>query len=106
MESLIGDDCFRKLDNQQYIIFYFTASWCKPCQSIHDDLEKLSKSLDSNKIIIYKIDIDEDDNTEICEKCQVNSVPTFLLFKNRSLLSNISGANFKNIINMINNYCK
>ena len=106
MESLVGDDCFRKLDNIQYLIFYFTASWCKPCQSIHDELVNLSKTFDPNHIIIYKIDIDEDDNTEICEKCQVNSVPTFLLFKNRSLLSKTSGANVQNVKDMINNYCK
>ena len=105
MDCLIGDDCFRVLDKEQYIIFYFTASWCKPCQSIYPDLLKIIEKIDNQKILMYKIDIDEDNNNEICEKCNVKSVPTFLLFKNRSLVSNTSGANIQNVINMINN-CK
>ena len=106
MESLIGDNCFRVLDNDKYIIFYFTASWCKPCQSIYPDLLKIMGKLDNQKTVMYKIDIDEDDNKEICDKCNVKSVPTFLLFKNRSLLSNTSGANITNVENMINFNCK
>ena len=106
MESLIGDNCFRILDKEQYIIFYFTATWCKPCQSIYPDLLKLIEKIDKNKILFYKIDIDENDNNEICEKCNVTSVPTFLLFRNRSLITKSSGANINNIINMINNFCK
>ena len=106
MECLVGDDCFRTLDKEQYIIFYFTASWCKPCQSIYPDLLKIIEKLDNQKILMYKIDIDEDNNNEICEKCNIKSVPTFLLFRNRSLLSNTSGANIKNVIQMINNNCK
>jgi len=106
MECLIGDHCFSILDKEQYIIFYFTASWCKPCQSIYPDLLKLIETLDNQKIIMYKIDIDDDNNDEICEKCQIKSVPTFLLFKNRTLLSNSLGANIQNVIQMIHNYCK
>lgn len=106
MESLIGDNCFRILDKEQYIIFYFTASWCKPCQNIYPDLLKIIEKIDKNKILFYKIDIDENDNNEICEKCNVTSVPTFLLFRNRSLVTKSSGANINKVINMINNFCK
>ena len=106
MECLIGDNCFRILDKEQYIIFYFTASWCKPCQSIYPDLLKLMETVDNQKIIMYKIDIDDDNNNEFCEKCNIKSVPTFLLFKNRTLLSNSSGANIQNVSQMITNYCK
>ena len=106
MESLIGDNCFRILDKEQYIIFYFTASWCKPCQNIYPDLLKIIEKIDKNKILFYKIDIDENDNNEICEKCNVTSVPTFLLFRKRSLVTKSSGANINNVINMINNFCK
>ena len=59
MESLIGDNCFGILDKEQYIIFIFTASWCKPCQNIYRDLLKIIEKIDKNKILFYKIDIDE-----------------------------------------------
>ena len=38
MESLVGDECFTCLDKSQYIIFYFTASWCGPCQKIYPEI--------------------------------------------------------------------
>jgi len=106
MESLVGDDCFTCLDKTQYILFYFTASWCGPCQKIYPDILELIKTLSSDQILFYKIDIDDESNNEICEKCNIKSVPTFLLFKNRTLISQTKGADINNIINMINNNCK
>ena len=106
MECLVGDNCFRILDKNQYIIFYFTASWCKPCQKIYPDILKLIEKLDKTKILLFKIEIDNDLNDEICKKCNIKSVPSFLLFKQRTLLSNFSGSNIDLLINMINNFCK
>ena len=105
MNCVQGDDCFKILDLEQYILFYFTASWCGPCQKVYPDLLELIKTLDSSKVMIYKIDIDEEENNEICEKCQIKSVPSFLLFKNRSLVDKTQGANIETIQNMINNKC-
>lgn len=101
MEEIKGDDCFRKLDLNQYIIFYFTASWCAPCQKIAPEIIKLSNQLDSDKIIIFKIDIDNEENNEICEKCNITSVPSFLIFKNRNYLDRVKGANLEKIKEMI-----
>jgi thioredoxin 1 len=105
MNTIKGDECFKILDNNQYILFYFTASWCGPCQEIYPHLVELIKTLDQTKIIVYKIDIDEDENNEICEKCQIKSVPSFLLFKNRSLVDKTTGANIESIKKMIINKC-
>lgn len=105
MECIKGDDCYRALDKDQYIIFYFTASWCGPCQQIYPQIIELLKNIDSEKIIFYKIDIDEDDNDELCEKCQVKSVPSFLLFKKRNYIDRVQGANINNIIELINTKC-
>ena len=61
MEEIQGDDCFRKLDLEQYVIFYFTASWCAPCQRIAPEIVNLSNELDETKIKFFKIDIDQED---------------------------------------------
>jgi thioredoxin 1 len=105
MESIQGDDCYKVLDLEQYIIFYFTASWCGPCQQIYPHLLELIKKIDPKKIIFYKIDIDEDENDELCEKCNVKSVPSFLLFKNRNYVERVQGADINKIIELINTKC-
>lgn len=106
MEEISGDDCFRVLDNNEFILFYFTASWCKPCQRVYPDIIKIINELNTNKVLFYKIDISDDDNNELVEKCKVESVPTFMLFKKRSFIDKFSGADsegFKSLL--INNKC-
>ena len=103
MDEIYGENCYHVLDNEQLILFYFTASWCGPCQKIYPYLLEIIKQLDSNKIKIYKIDIDHDDNQELCEKCQIKSVPTFILFKQRNSLGIINGGKLDELINLIKN---
>lgn len=104
MDELLGDDCFRILDNPEYILFYFTAPWCVPCQKITPYFIQLMNTYDSSKILFYKIDIDKDENDEISNKCLVESVPSFLLFKDRNYKERVSGANLKKIKQMIDKY--
>ena len=56
MESVTGDECFRKLDLEQHVLFYFAAGWCKPCQEAGPIVEELIKEYDSNKIKFFKVD--------------------------------------------------
>tara|TARA_Y100000996_G_scaffold337921_1_gene274683 strand:- start:1457 stop:1765 length:309 start_codon:yes stop_codon:yes gene_type:complete len=102
MEVISGDECFSTLDNEGYILYYFTASWCGPCQRIWEEFLELSKKY--NTILFFKIDISDEDNTEICEKCTVDSVPSFLLFKDRSFIERVVGANLKSLEEMLNKY--
>ena len=103
MISLIsGDECFSSLDNEGFILYYFTASWCGPCQRIWEDFLKLTDRYPN--ILFFKIDISEDENNEICEKCNVDSVPSFLLFKDRTYIERITGANLEVVSIMLNKY--
>tara|TARA_B100001094_G_scaffold300601_1_gene326164 strand:+ start:717 stop:1052 length:336 start_codon:yes stop_codon:yes gene_type:complete len=105
MEIVSGDDCYHSLDLEGYIFFYFTAPWCGPCQKILPDLEKLIHKLDDYPIHFFKIDIDDDENDELCETCDIKSVPSFLLFKDRTFLSRVQGADIKIIIDMLSKNC-
>jgi len=102
MLEVIGDECFRVLDDTKLIVFYFTAAWCGPCQKISPKVEELSNKL-NEKINFYKIQIDNDDNEEVCEKCKIKSVPTFILFKERSSLGIVNGADLEKLILLIKN---
>ena len=89
-------------DTANTIILFFTASWCGPCQRIWDDFIKLSEKY--SNILFFKIDISDEENTEICEKCNVDSVPSFLLFKDRRYIERIVGANLKGVEDMLDKY--
>ena len=95
MECILDNNCSEILDKDCYLLFYFTATWCKPCQRIKPMIEKLSNGLDKSTIIFYMIDIDEND--EICNKFNIKSVPTFVLIKNKSVVNHCSGANIENV---------
>ena len=58
MKELVGKECFQILDNKEYILFYFGASWCKPCQEILPSMEDMIREYDPKMIQFYKIDID------------------------------------------------
>jgi len=103
MEMISGDDCFKLLDEKKYILFYFTASWCGPCQRVYPHFTKLMESYDPNVIIARKIDIDDDDNSELCRKLDVSSVPNFVLLKDRTYIDRCVGANIDKIQHMIEN---
>ena len=100
MKEVSGDDCFRVLDDSKMVLFYFTASWCGPCQRISPKVGELSNKI-SERVNTYKISIDDEENSEICEKCQIKSVPTFILFKNRSSLGIINGGKLDELIDLI-----
>ena len=53
----------------------FYADWCRPCKMMDPILEKIAKEYEG-KIIIYKINIDE--NKDIAQAFQINSIPFFL----------------------------
>lgn len=53
----------------------FYADWCRPCKMMDPLLEKIAKEYEG-KIIIYKINIDE--NKDIAQAFQINSIPFFL----------------------------
>ena len=102
MKELVGGECFQKLDNKGYILFYFGASWCKPCQEILPSMEDMIREYDPEMIQFYKIDIDKEENKLICEKCKIKVVPSFLLFKERIFINRTKGNNIDSIREMIN----
>ena len=86
----------------RFKLFYFTASWCGPCKKITPVIEELSEKLKS-KVVFYKIQIDDESNEEICEKCQIKSVPTFILLKERNSLGIVNGTDINKLLTLIKN---
>ena len=95
MIDIINND-LSVCDNEEcYLLFYFTAKWCDPCQNIKPLLQKISDGVDNSKLKIYMIDIDEND--EIAKEFLIRSVPTFYLYKKKELIGQTGGGDIKKV---------
>lgn len=86
-------------DKKCLILFYFTATWCDPCQKIKPMIQKLSNGLDTNKVEVYMVDIDEND--ELALELKVKAVPTFYLFYEKELIDSCSGSDILKVHKLI-----
>ncbi len=85
------DATFQKevLESKVPVFVDFWAPWCGPCQQMGPIIEELAKEYDASKIIIGKLNVDE--NQEVAGKYQVMSIPTFLVFKNGQVVDKVVG---------------
>ena len=90
-------------DKDNYLFFYFTATWCGPCKRIAPSIDKLDEGLKEKKITFYKVDIDEND--EFSEKCEIKSVPTFIIMKEKKILGTVNGADINQVGELIKECC-
>lgn len=104
MKSIIDNDLSSLKEKKCYILFYFTAKWCGPCQKIKPLIEKLSKGSNSSKLEIYLIDIDE--NEKLAENFKIRSVPTFYLYHKNELKGQTGGADIKKVTELLKNNMK
>jgi len=76
------------LAGPRLVVVDFTASWCGPCQRIAPFYEELSNKY--NLAVFLKVDVDECPDTAASHS--VSAMPTFLLFRNKTKLDKVQGA--------------
>ena len=93
-----GDNLTTLLSDETPYILYFTASWCGPCRMISPEFEKLKQNYPD--IGFYKIDIDECE--EISSLFNIQSVPTFYLYKKkREYYNKCEGADIRHLSELL-----
>eukprot|EP01060_Flectonema_neradi_P036656 TRINITY_DN7123_c1_g1_i1.p1 TRINITY_DN7123_c1_g1~~TRINITY_DN7123_c1_g1_i1.p1 ORF type:complete len:251 (+),score=55.64 TRINITY_DN7123_c1_g1_i1:64-816(+) len=68
-----------------HTIFDFYADWCKPCNRIKPHLPELQKTFPNTTI--FKVN--RDDFVELHNKCGVQKIPTFQIYKDGKLLDSL-----------------
>ncbi|MBS3174948.1 thioredoxin [Candidatus Woesearchaeota archaeon] len=91
----ITDSTFEKevLNSDKPVVLDAWAPWCAPCLGMAPIFEELSKEMKNVKFV--KMNVDE--NQETPSKYFVQSIPTFLIFKNGKLIANIVGGRPKSV---------
>ena len=77
------------LQSDKPVLVDFWASWCGPCRAVAPVLDQLAEEMDG-KVRIAKLNVDE--NQQIAYQFQVQSIPTFILFKDGKMADRMMGA--------------
>ena len=70
------------------VLVDFWAAWCGPCRMVAPVVEELAEEYEG-RISFAKLDVDQ--NPKTASKYGIMSIPTLLIFKNGSPVSNIVG---------------
>ena len=77
-------------------LFYFSAEWCVPCQTLGPIMDQVS-----TVIPVVKINIDYEANA--AHQANVKSVPTVILVENGQEVRRFVGArSYQDVMNFIN----
>ena len=66
----------------------FWAPWCGPCKVMSPIVEELAGELE--EVIIGKVNVDE--HSDIAQKYNILSIPTFIIFKSGQVAEQFSGS--------------
>ncbi|KAL8871579.1 MAG: hypothetical protein Q9174_002620 [Haloplaca sp. 1 TL-2023] len=77
------------------------ADWCGPCKAIGPIYEQLSAQLSRPQQITFA-KVDTERLKEVAQTYKVTSLPTFIIFKNRQIVSTVQGADPRRLSEAVN----
>jgi len=107
VNQITNQDEFTRLTTtdagDKLIVLYFQTVWAEPCKQMGEVYSAISDE-PSNKDISF-LSIDADNNSEIAELFEISAVPYFVLIQKGTILKELSGADPKEFINLLDE-CK
>ncbi len=94
--EIINDNTFKSevLDANGLVMVDFFASWCGPCRQMLPLVTEVAGEMTDVKIV--KMDIDESPKTP--SEYGIQTIPTFILFKNGELVDRKVGSMPKSVL--------
>lgn len=89
MEITIGKSNFQDevMNSDKPVLIDFWATWCGPCRMLAPIIEEIAN--EHNDIKVGKVNVDEE--AELAEKFDIESIPTLVLIKNGKIVSRSLG---------------
>jgi len=94
-------------DNEtlDYIIINISASWCKPCNEIKEELNEFINNVEINSnlnAVFLRIDYDLlEEDQDFQKYFKPNKIPYFYIYKNKILITEFQSANMETIKNNV-----
>ncbi len=86
------------LNNEGVVLVDFYADWCGPCKMLAPIIDEVAA--ENSDLTVGKVNVDE--APELAQRFGISSIPTLLVFKNGSLVSqNVGYCTKEAILGMI-----
>jgi len=89
LEATSYSDLQKKVSNSDWILLYYSASWCGPCISYTPIVETVG---DAYKQVLTTLKVDVEQVPESAGELQIRAVPTLVLLNNGKLVDTAIGA--------------
>ena len=85
-------------EEDKLIVIDFFATWCGPCKMISPKIKQFANNY-VEKVVFVKVDVDEQE--ELAQECNIEAMPTFLLYKGGSKVGEMKGANAEKLEELV-----
>ena len=86
--ELTSENFNQEMQNNDLLLVDFWAEWCGPCKSMHPIFTRMAKKY--KRVRFARVNVDN--AQDIARKYGVQSIPTFIMFKNGEIANTMVGA--------------
>ena len=86
--ELTSENFNQEIMNNDLLLVDFWAEWCGPCKSMHPIFTRMAKKY--KRVRFARVNVDN--AQDIARKYGVQSIPTFIMFKNGEIANTMVGA--------------
>eukprot|EP01059_Diplonema_ambulator_P018924 TRINITY_DN3160_c0_g1_i1.p1 TRINITY_DN3160_c0_g1~~TRINITY_DN3160_c0_g1_i1.p1 ORF type:complete len:124 (+),score=37.02 TRINITY_DN3160_c0_g1_i1:49-420(+) len=83
------------------VVVDFGAVWCGPCKMIEPTFKDMSNG--TQDVAFLKVDIDNEECGELCERFGITGVPHFVACNNGNTVGKLTGANIAGLQSLVEN---